>query len=135
MDINQLRTDLSAEEQGVWVTYQGDVQFKLARIDNPRYTAKLAAAIKPHRKAIRTDTMPDKDLLEITTAVLAETVVLDWKGIEEDGKPVKYSVEKAKEFLLDPSLKDVTEWICTFAKDAANYRNDLIQQDIEVAKK
>lgn len=40
------------------------------------------------------------EIVELESAIKAKTVVLDWKNIKEGDEEVKYSVGKAKEYLL-----------------------------------
>lgn len=74
----QFGTDKKAEKDGVVIDY-GDFWFRVARTGgaNTRYTKRLNAEFKPHRRAIQTDTMKDDKADELVRKVFIETAVLE----------------------------------------------------------
>jgi hypothetical protein len=60
---------------------------------------------------------------QITARTLADTVLLGWEGLEgDDGQPLPYSPETAKDLLLDPQMlafRDAVSWAATVAGEQA----------------
>lgn len=122
-----LATDTVKETKGSWVEVQtpgGPARFLIARIGNPKYTARFTELMKPLRAANR---VPGIDLSEqtnqITRQALAETVLLGWEGVTETTPggevEVPYSIEKAVEFL---QIRDFADMVVGWASDADRFR-------------
>ena len=62
---------------------------------------------------------------------LAGHVLKDWKNLKMDGKVIPYSVEKAKEILVDPAYQEFYEFVMTEAQNAAMYRKEEISAAVE----
>jgi hypothetical protein len=103
-------TDDGVEQAGVLIEY-GPFYFRVARAggSNTRYRDQLRDRLRPHRRALATETMNEDLANRIIRDVFAETVVLGW-GSEEhgegkiagrDGKPIDFSVEAVKALFKD----------------------------------
>ena len=138
-------TDPNLERTGIRVDY-GVMYFQVARAGgaNDRFRDVLRAKMEPHRRAIATDTMPEKLADRLAIEAFAETVVLGWgrpakvaEGEEprdddgvitwRDGSDRRFDVEAVKElFTLLPDLgKDVMEQ----ATNRALFRRSLAELD------
>jgi len=127
MELLTIATSPSLETDGVWHPVQDGFEIKIARIGNPNYNlAMQALSLTSSGSSFGKDktTISDDELVSI----LASTVVVDWKGLTEQGKEVKYSVKKAKEILLDPRYQDLRRWVIRMASDATNYREEAINE-------
>src|SRR3546814_20679574 len=87
MDLNRFKADTALEDEGVWTTVDAasGCRLKIARIGNRRYREAMARRLKPYRRALRAGTPDDQVTERITAGVLAETVLLDWQGVERQG--------------------------------------------------
>ena len=133
MDLNRFKADTALEDEGVWTTVDAasGCRLKIARIGNRRYRETMARRLKPYRRALRAGTLEDQVTEKITAEVLAETVLLDWQGLEREGNPVTYSGAAAAAILADPAYKDFRDLVVELASDQEAYR----QRDIEDAEK
>jgi len=127
------RTDKSAEENGQWVDWGDGTKFLIARLGNPQYQARFQALIKPHRHLRDRGLLADEIQVEILGKCLAETVLLDWEGVEYDGSPLKYSVENALKMLTE--FKDFREDIVTISGEQATYRAEEIEDSAKNSEK
>lgn len=119
--ISQLKTDLKRETEGAWVDYRPGVRLRIARVNNPNYDALLRKLGKPYRSQLRREDLAGDVLDDIVRKVFAETVLLDWEGIEDDdGKPVPYSKEQALAYLTD--IPDFYRDVQELAGQAALFR-------------
>lgn len=103
MDINNLVLSdaaLSVIDDGAWV---GD--FKNApgvRLKVRGFRSKEARKLMEQKQAAarsKTEQLTEQQLAEIMQEVLAESVLLDWDGITDNGKPVSYDRDLATKWL------------------------------------
>jgi len=126
-DINSIKTDSNKEIEGVWVDFELGIKLKIARARNPKYTELLRQLLDPLRVDIRNDKVAVDDFNNILLEVRAKTVLLDWKNIEENGKSIPYSSEKAIEYFKNPDLKDFYVFVVSISENSAQYKKDLIE--------
>lgn len=125
MKLSNVQNNLKTESEGVWVTYAGDLQVKLARIGSPAYEKLLRKLSKPHTRQLRDNSL-DNDVAELMTQkAIARHILLDWKGVEDDaGKEVLYSEKKALEILTDPKYRDFYRDILAMAQERATFNKE-----------
>lgn len=129
MDLNTIATSPKLEGEGVWKDVTDDFSIKIARLGNTSYSlAMQALTLKPTNSSLVDERQSITD--EELTVILASTVIVDWKGLTENGEVVPYSVKKATEILLDPRFKDLRRWVIRMASDATNYREEVIQEAV-----
>jgi hypothetical protein len=127
MDIKkQYGTSETLEQSGVWVDMGDGASVLVARSGNPDNSRLIKRLLAPHKVALRNGKLADDVAERITIEAMAETILLDWKGIEEDGKPVKYSRDAAIRLLTD--YKDFRDQVAAFSTELA-----LFQQQDEAA--
>ncbi|WP_173087374.1 hypothetical protein [Devosia sp. 1635] len=126
MKLSAIKTDLAKAEQGVWIDNipdMGELRLKVRPVGNPDYRrvyGQLVDATPRHLKrgGIISDQQTKSD---ISARTLADTVLLDWDGLEgEDGKPLKYDPVLAKQLLLNPeygALRDAVAWAGNVASE------------------
>lgn len=114
-------TDTSAEEEGTWVPYAGNVEFLIARFGNKAFTKRFAQLHKLHKRVLDTKSdAADQKADEIMVTAYADAVLLGWKGdLTYKGASLPYSKENAKTLL---GLKDFREWVYTQASEMANFK-------------
>lgn len=121
MDIRKLfGTNRRAEEAGVWVDLGQGARVKVARDTSPAYRKRLQDVIRPYRGAIAANALDDRQAHALFAEAAAGTLLLDWDGIEIDGKPVPFSVAAAEQLMEE--VPDFYKAIKSFAEDAALYR-------------
>lgn len=98
------------------------VEFKLARAgsQNKKYVTRLQALMKPYKYQIDRGTMKEDVAEAIMAQVIAETIILGWKGVtDRDGEEMEYTPELAKQLLLDlPALRNL---IMEESQNVANF--------------
>lgn len=133
MDLSRFKTDTAREDDGVWTTIDAssDAQIRLARIGNRRYREAMARRLKPYRRALRAGSLDESVTERITAEVLAETVLLDWRGLTAGDAPLPYSRETARDLLLNPAYRDFRDLVVELAGELDLYR----ERDLEDAEK
>jgi len=136
MRLSEIENDLTKENEGVWLTFSGDIEVKIANVGNEEYIKLSEKLYKPFKKALRKDTLDSKKHLAIAHKLMVETIILDWKGIDDDNdKPIPYSKEKALEIVQTKKYKKFVDWISNEALDLANFEKDEVDEDVQLIKK
>jgi hypothetical protein len=126
-------TDKVKEKEGVWQDMGDGLKMRIARIGNPKYQKRFEALSKPHRRALRRGTLSNEIAEKLLVQCIAETIVLDWEGVEEDGAETPFSVENAVRILLEyPELRKYVEDI---ANEMEGYKAEDDEEAIDNLKK
>lgn len=131
MDLKQMKVSDSLSQDGVWVDLDETSKVKLARFGNAKFKSRLRALMSPYKRMIDNDTMSDVKADELLVIALAETVVLDWKGLSLDGKEISYSVGTVMKILSDPAFIDFREMIVSMSRDMELYREEELKDAVE----
>lgn len=125
MDIRKLATDEALETEGVWQPIGEGAEVKVARFGNPKSARLFQRYTRPYRRQIDNGTMDPKKQEEILARVMAESVLLDWRGFHLGDEEVEYSTERAFEFLRD--YRELRELVKDYAEDAEAYRQESLE--------
>jgi len=116
--LSALKVDPEASRDGIWFDWVQGVRLKIARIGNPAFDARLRALMDEAQERGET---ANQD--EVTKQAVAETVLVDWEGIDQDnGKPLKWSPKVSAELLSDEALADLYKFVVVKASETAHYR-------------
>lgn len=127
------KTDKNLETAGVDLSYgensKGEeMLITIARAGggNKAFQKAMAAKTRPLRRQIETDTASDQVLTKIVIEVYAETVVLDWKGIEDEhGNDLPFSKENVIKLFTD--LPDFFADVRSQAQEISIFRADIME--------
>lgn len=125
--------DKKKEQEGVWKDMGDGLSMRIARMNNPNYKKRFQVLTKPHQRALRKDRLSEDIAEGIMVRCLAETIVLDWKGVEEDGKETPYSVDNAIRILTEYS--ELREYVQEIANVMEGYKEDDDEEAVENLKK
>ena len=121
MDIRKAyATNPIAENEGVWVELGEGAKIKVARSGNAANRRKLAKLMERHRAVLRSRNLPEDVLERIMIEVMAETILVGWDGIDEDGQPLPYTVENADRLLT--TYRDFRDQVSAIANDINLFR-------------
>jgi len=123
MDIRKTYyTDPTLEAEGVWVELGEGARIRVARAGNPANRRKLSKLLERHRATLRSRNLPDDILERVTIETMAETILLGWDGINEDGKPLPYTPENARRLLT--TYRDFRDQVAAIAADMALFKGE-----------
>jgi hypothetical protein len=116
-------TDEVAENAGTWRDISPTASLLIARSGNRAYARMLSAEVEKNRllldaKGDAADAKSD----DILVAVVAETILLDWKGITYKGADLPYSKANAQLVLR---LKDFRALVQKLADETSSYKLKL----------
>lgn len=136
-DLKEIAASHSADESlanaGAELDF-GEFKLFVARWGNRKFEThwrKILDRPDVRRKFERDLLKPEEDRA-LADEVIAHTVIVGWSNIQEDGKDLPYSPEKALVLL---KMEFLREEVIRFAKDNANYRAQRMADGIDVLKK
>tara|TARA_R110000803_G_scaffold28011_5_gene65077 strand:- start:1658 stop:2056 length:399 start_codon:yes stop_codon:yes gene_type:complete len=92
--LEMFASDPDQEKNGIWLDYGNGTRIKMARAGgaNEKFKRTMTAKMKPHKRLLDSEQMPDDLAEKIMHEVYAQTVVLDWEGVAElDGTAIPYT--------------------------------------------
>lgn len=120
-------TDPNLERDGVEVELDDGAFITVRRTNNEEFGKYLRALRKPHERRIQRGRMDQKILDNLTRKAVAKHVLIGWRGIEVDGKAVKYSPEKAEELMKQ--FEDFQEDVLTAANSSETFRAEVTEEN------
>lgn len=125
MDLKRFKTNQKLEVEGVWHDLGDDTSVLVARAGNAKYTEELRKRMKKYQTRLEMKDETMESVAErVLTECMAEFILLDWKGLKEDGKEVSYSVAKCKEILGNKEYKDFRSLIDILSNDMTAYQEN-----------
>lgn len=104
--LSMFRTDPHIEQAGVEFrvtetdpTGKDDFYIQVRRLGNPDYDAELKRTALQTGKRMRHAGINMGEVDKLATKAMARHILVGWRGLVIDDKPVPYSVEKAEELL------------------------------------
>lgn len=127
--IQKYGTDVSLEEEGVWVDYGDGVEVKIARWGNSTFRRVYARLTRPYKEQMRRESLAPEIDKRIMDQVIAESIVLDWKGVDLGHGEIPHNQAAALEVMARKDLKDFRADIVTASQAAETFRIEEIEED------
>ena len=122
MELSKFKSDIEKVENGTWIDLGDGLHICVARTGNKKSVAMFNKLTKPYRQMIERGTMPDDKYREINVKIVAETILLGWRGLSDKGVEVPYSPEKAAEILSDPAYAGFLKLVQDLAAEEEVFR-------------
>lgn len=118
------KTDQAVEKTGVWFDISDKTGFLVRpfNANNSAIKAAHARHFKPYAHQIERGTLAIEKEREIYIKIFVGACLIDWKGIEIDGKETPFEKELAVKFLL--GLPELFTALMKHAEDFSNYKID-----------
>jgi hypothetical protein len=118
------KTDKGLEKSGVWLTISDEVGFlvKPFRPENPAMKQAMATHFKPVARQMELGTLDVEKEREIMVKLFVQVSLVDWKGVEIEGKITPFSKDVAVPFLT--GLPDLYKTLMEHAQDFRNYQEE-----------
>lgn len=116
----------SLEANGIWFNVSDETGFLCRRFggyNSEKIKKSLAKHYKPYARQIELGTFPREKQMEIMFRVFVESCVIDWKGVEIDGKQESFSVDACVKLFC--SLPDLGDAVVEYASKSESFREDL----------
>lgn len=156
--IEAFASDRTREIDGVWVTVEHGVRLRVARMNNPKYLARLRELMRPHQAELRLgrtryvvdgkeapprDTASDELLEKLSIQAMARTILLGWENLYEskrngsgevilgaDGQPemVEVLYSEGKALEYLRKFREFQLIVLEVANDQNIYREEVLQE-------
>jgi hypothetical protein len=135
MRFSEYVTDHTLEEEGVWMRLRkGDAEVLVARAGNSKHERLVERLRKKNGRGFRGEDLPREVEENIALEALSQTILLGWRGFEDDeGKEIPYSPEKARELLK--LSRDFRLEVTQIATEMEVYRREEQEQGKGRSKK
>ena len=122
--------EFAVDDGGVWVPYAGDVEFLIARANNAKFRRRISYFYEKHRRLLDgKGEAAEAKSNEIMATVMAETVLMGWKGkVKFQGQVLEYSKPNAEKLL---AVAPFREWVSKMANDEHAYKIVKDEEDKE----
>jgi hypothetical protein len=122
--------DKQKAEKGVWITLDEGGKVLLAKIGSHAYDLAIAKHTRDYQSKIRLGKLTTEDMKKISILVEAETVLLNWEGLEEEpGKPLPYSRENAIYVLTE--YPEFRAEIVEYANDRSRFQSQDFDEETD----
>jgi len=92
--------DIKSANEGVWVKYAGDIEFKIKYCKNKDTKKAMFDYLKKHN--VLDITQLDTDSIIGLSPLLLTTILVDWKGVKDDeGKEIPFSKQNVEDLLFE----------------------------------
>lgn len=125
MKLNSLKVDVAKETDGIWKPLDIDenVMVKVRSIDCPQHQRRVRKYASKNWRQMQSGKIDPVVEWAETGKALAETVLLDWKGIlDDDGNEIPYSLGLATELMTKREWKEFRKAVSRVAEDEANFQ-------------
>lgn len=131
MDLySMFETEESLEKKGVTIEYGEAGSFQVARAGgaNEKYAKSAENVMRPFRRLIEQELLPDKKAKVLLYTIYAESVVLAWEGVRNrKGELIPFTVENCVALFTD--LPELFADIQSFASSGKNFKSDDVEGD------
>ena len=126
MDLQDLKTDLDAAEEGVFFPFGEDCRIKIASWNNPGHLKFLRSVYQKHGRKIDAGALSDAQADELMRPQWS-FIIKDWEGLTEGGETLDFSSETLLSLVANPQYKAFFDKIASIAKEEENFRVQNIQ--------
>lgn len=129
----QFNTDERLEIEGVWEDL-GEAKdgedppgILVARVGNSAYLKEYQKVPRGIRNQLDNGTLPEDTSKQIVNKLLAKTILLNWRGIADDGKILEYTYENALFYLK--RYKDFRDLVWNVGNELARFREVELEEE------
>ncbi len=128
-DLEEFASDEVKELEGVWVYF--DVEetqgLLIAEAWNENFMKAFRKLPRGFQTRARMQTLDTKSDRKVWHKLLATTILLDWKGISDEGKTIKYDPKLAIEKM--EKYKGLTAFVWETANEEHLYHEEQTEED------
>lgn len=121
-------TDKKAEQEGIILDYGDGMEIRIARAggSNVKFEKSVQQKMRKYGLQAKHDLLEPEQQREIFREVLAETVVLGWKGVtDRDGNDLPYSKDNCIQLFKD--LPDLFDDVLEQSRKSSLFKQNLLE--------
>ena len=132
MELKDFKTDKDKEKDGIWEDLGDGCSVLVARYGNQAMVKAYRRYPRILRQRLESGQIDDDKSATVMAKVMADTILLDWKGLKEDGKEVVYSKEECTRILVE--YPDIRGMIFEISNEAQLYHDESVGKTIKNSK-
>jgi hypothetical protein len=120
------KTNDKFESDGIWFELKEGVGFLVRRfggLNNTKMKAAMTKHYKPYIRQIQLGELDPRIERKILIKLFVDSSLIDWKGIEIDGKDTVYNPEIAVSFFEE--LPELFDALTKYSQDYSNFKEEL----------
>ena len=121
-------TDNKSEQEGIVLDYGDGLEIRIARAggSNIKFEKAVQKKMRKYGLQAKHDLLEPEQMREVMREVLAETVVLSWKGVtNREGTALEFTRDNCIQLFKD--LPDLFEDIMEQSRKAALFKKDILE--------
>lgn len=123
-------TDKKAEQEGIILDYGDGMEIRIARAggSNVKFEKAVQQKMRKYGLQAKHDLLEPEQQREIFREVLAETVVLGWKGFTDpDGKPLDFTKDNVIKVFTD--LPDLFDDVLEQSRKSGLFKQNILEEE------
>ena len=128
MAFNLSSFSVERQNNGRRVEFSGSV-FWIAHIRNFKFQNRYNELRRPFQRKIDQNTLPAETSQELLCRAMAEYVLVNWEGVEDNGVVVPYSKEAAFNALMNNA--ELLDFVQNIATDTAQFTTEDEEEDVK----
>lgn len=126
-DLSALRSDRNLQNDGNWVKdVLPGLDIKVRSTGSMIFKKRMAECLKPFNKLGKEPTIEQQE--DISRRVVAETILLDWKGVVLDGEELEFTQENALRL-----FEEIPDFLVAVSQSAGNLETFKEKKDLDTA--
>lgn len=118
-----------AEIEGLWESLGAEAQILVAAWNNPNYEKAFIDLPKNVVRRMNRGKLTEKEDHDIMVKIIADTILLDWKNLTDEGKVIKYS--KAAAIKMLDKYSRFYRTVVEIAHDESRYQEEELEDEIK----
>lgn len=124
MELSKFKQDTDKTENGTWVDVGDGLLLLIAKSGNRKSLAAYQRLMKPYKQMQERGMMPEDKVRELNVRLVAESILLGWQGLTDNGVTVPYSPEKAYEILSDPAFSELLSLVQNLSSEPEVFKSE-----------
>lgn len=127
---SKFATDKNLEQAGIVLDFGDGVEFKIARAggSNVRFEKAVAQKMRKFELQRKHDNLDPEQMRTVFREVLAETVVLGWKGVtDREGNELPFTRENCIKLFTD--LPDLLDEVLEQSRKSTLFKQELLEDE------
>lgn len=132
MDISNLKRDSARIEAGEWVgdiPNMGTLRLRVRGIGSKAYTATLSRLSRavPKDQRLRDGGLKPDSAVRVMGEAMHEALLLEWDGLEDGDKPLKFDKALALEWMTNPDFRPFLDAVVYAANVVEGGRSEVVE--------
>lgn len=117
-DLNEFKTDSTAQERGVWIDFGGGAKFQIASLSSRNFQKEFKSKTSPYTDIGRD--IPEEEQEKIMIECISKHIVMDWVNVFDGDEIFKYSSDNCIKLMTEiPAVRDM---VINEAKKIQNFK-------------